>query len=282
MFIKIFLAKSAGFCFGVKRAIAMTKDSSKKHSNIEMLGDIVHNNEVISEIKQLGIKKVNKLEKGKDKHLIIRAHGIPSEIIQQAKQKGYKIIDATCPMVKEIHKIASRFEREERKIIIIGDRKHAEVQGIIGNIKTKPIIIKELTKSLLTRIKKINKAGAVVQSTQDLKKVEKIFSILQKEIKDIKLANTICQTTREKQNEIRKIPLLYNLMLIIGSKKSANTKRLYQISKSLNKKSYWIQSEKDIKKEWFKNTESIGITAGASTPEITIRKVITKIKEILK
>lgn len=275
--VKINLAESAGFCFGVKRAINIAREAVRRYPRIEMLGDIVHNEAVASDIKKAGIKKVNRLKKSKDKVFLAPAHGTPLKIFKKAKSLGYTIIDATCPKVCQIHKIAGTMEKEARKIIIIGDKNHAEVKGIVGHLKTKPLII-EKEKDIKTQ--RIKKAAAVVQSTQNAEIVNKIFAGLRRHIKDLKLFNTICATTRQKQNDIRTLPLKNDVMIIIGSKTSANTKRLYEISKALNKKSYWVQSCVDLKNKWFKNAENVGITAGASTPDYTTRQVINRIKQL--
>lgn len=280
--MKINLAKSSGFCFGVKRAIDMAMDLAHKYHSIEMLGDIVHNENVTKDIEKAGIKKIKALKKGRKKIFLIRAHGVPLKIIERAKSLGYKIVDATCPMVKEIHRTAMEMEKELRRIIIIGDKRHAEVQGIVGHIKKRPIIIEDEKSIPLEKIDGINKACIVVQSTQNAEKVIKIFDIINRHIKDLKFFNTICSTTRKRQNEIRSMPKGNDIMIIIGSKRSANTKRLYQISKSLNKKSYWIQSKRDLKREWFRGIKSIGVTAGASTPDYTIKMVISSMRDFTK
>ena len=282
IYMKINLAKSSGFCFGVKRAIDMAMDLAHKYHSIEMLGDIVHNENVTKDIEKAGVKKIKALKKGRKKILLIRAHGIPLKIIERAKSLGYKIVDATCPMVKEIHRTAMEMEKELRRIIIIGDKRHAEVQGIVGHIKKRPIIIEDEKSIPLEKIDGINKACIVVQSTQNAEKVIKIFDIINRHIKDLKFFNTICSTTRKRQNEIRSMPKGNDIMIIIGSKRSANTKRLYQISKSLNKKSYWIQSKRDLKREWFRGIKSIGVTAGASTPDYTIKMVISSMRDFTK
>jgi 4-hydroxy-3-methylbut-2-enyl diphosphate reductase len=278
--MQINLAKSAGFCFGVKRAIKIARKASDSGSRIEMLGDIVHNEEVTRDIQKSGIKKVACLRKGRNKTFLVRAHGIPLSTLNKAKQLGFTIINATCPMVLEIHKIAMNMEGQGRNIIIIGDRKHAEVQGIVGHLKSKPLIIENDKKIPYQKIKKIKRACIVVQSTQNLETVNKIFKILKQRIKDLKFFNTICGTTKAKQDEIKTLPLKNEVMIIIGSKTSANTKRLYEISKSLNKRSFWVQSDDDIRKVWFKDAKSVGITAGASTPDYTTKAVIKRIREL--
>lgn len=278
--MKINLAKSAGFCFGVRRAIKIAFDIAKSNTNIEMLGDIVHNEDVVKEIEKIGIKKIKRLKKGKNKTLLIRAHGTPIETFKKAHSLGYKVLDATCPMVKEIHEIARQSEQKGYKIIVIGDKKHDEVRGIIGQLKNEAIVIDNVKNIPIKKIKIIKKTSVVVQSTQNQEKTRSIVNKLKPYIKELKFFNTICKPTRTKQEEIKIMPLNNDIMIIIGSKTSANTKRLYEISRTLNKRSYWIQSKNEIKPRWFENVESVGITAGASTPDYTTKDIIEYIKKI--
>lgn len=278
--MKINLAKSAGFCFGVKRAIDIAYKTLASNKNVYMLGNIVHNEDVARKLEKAGIKKSKKLGKGKNKILLIRAHGASLNIINKARKLGYKIIDATCFMVKEIHKIAHNAESKGYAIIVIGDKKHDEVQGIIGQLEKRAIVIEDTRDIPWGKLKKIRKACVVVQSTQNLEKVIKIIESLRPYIHELKFFNTICRPTRLKQQEMKDMPLENELMIIIGSKTSANTKRLYEISKSLNDRSHWVQSKKDIKPEWFQWIKTVGITAGASTPDDTTKKIINYIKKI--
>jgi 4-hydroxy-3-methylbut-2-enyl diphosphate reductase len=278
--MKINLARSAGFCFGVRRAINIAFEAACKNKSIDMLGDIVHNEDVVKKIEKAGIKKIRKLVPVKNKILLIRAHGATKDIFLKAKKLGYRIIDATCPMVKEIHKIAKDAQVKGYFLIVIGDKRHDEVLGIVGNLKKKALVIDGLENIPLKTIKKIKKAAVVVQSTQDLQKALKIADYLMKFIPELKFFNTICKPTRTKQEEIRLMPAENDIMIILGSKNSANTKRLYEISKSINDRSYWINSRQDISKGWFKNAKSIGISAGASTPQTTIQDVVQYIKKL--
>ena len=277
--MRINLAKSAGFCFGVKRALEIALITAAKEKRVEMLGDIVHNEEVVSQIKKAGIKKIGHLGKGKGKILLIRAHGTSTGTYKKVRALGYKIVDATCPMVQEIHKIAKENEKKGYRIIIIGDKKHDEVQGILGQLKKKALVI-DSSKDISKKIKGTTKAVVVVQSTQNLEKTLEIVKALDKHIQKLRFFNTICEPTRSKQKEIKAMAAKNNLMIIIGSKTSANTKRLYEISKSINKQTIWIQSKDEIKPIWFKGISSVGITAGASTPEDTTQAVIKRIKRI--
>jgi len=278
--MKITLAKSAGFCFGVKRAIEIAVKTAQSGQKVKMLNDIVHNEDVVKKISLLGIKKIKNLSKGKNNTLLISAHGASATTFEKALKLCYKIVDATCPMVKQIHKTAKTWEKKGYKIIIIGDKKHSEVQGIAGQLKRRPLIIQNIKSVPFKEIEKTKKAAIVVQSTRNLQDTLKIVDIIAEHVKELKFFNTICRPTQKKQKEIQTLPLENDIMIIIGSKASANTKRLYEISKMLNRKSFWIQSKKDIKPLWFKNVKNVGITAGASTPGSTIKEVIERIKKI--
>ncbi|MFC1631860.1 4-hydroxy-3-methylbut-2-enyl diphosphate reductase [Candidatus Omnitrophota bacterium] len=276
--MKINLAKSAGFCFGVKRALQIAWQTTKDYPNVYMLGDIVHNEYVIKKIQGWSIKKISRLSKVKNKVILIRAHGASINTYAKAKKFGYDIVDATCPMVKEIHKIARHWEAQGYQIIVIGDKEHDEVRGIIGQIKSGAIVIDQRRRLPVKTLKRVKKAAIVVQSTQNIEQVLAIVDKLKKIVKELKFCNTICQPTRKKQQETKIMPLENQAMVIIGSRTSANTKRLYQISKALNKRTYRVGSAKDLRPEWFKDLNTVGVTSGASTPDSTTQAVINQIR----
>lgn len=278
--MKIRLAQSAGFCFGVRRALVIARQTAAAEVPVYMLGDIVHNENVVKELKQSGIRNITRLADGRNKSLLIRAHGASQKDIEAARRLGYTIVDATCPMVKEIHTIARSLERSGCRVIIIGDKAHDEVKGIVGQLRKKALIIDAHKPLPLTQFKGIRRAGVVAQSTQNLNRVLAIVEELKRAIPDLKFCNTICRPTRAKQEEIRIMPLQNDAMIIIGSKKSANTKRLFEISKSLNTRSYWINSAREIRKAWFRGVQSVGITAGASTPDSTMQDVVSFLKDL--
>jgi len=280
--MKINLAKSAGFCFGVKRAlnIALSLAGSPKGKNVEMLGDIVHNEDVVCQIRRTGIKKIKRFGRGAGKTLLIRAHGASNRVMKEALRRGYNIVDATCLMVKDIHKIVMEMEKEGFTIIVIGDKKHEEVKGIVGQLQGAAVIIEDERRIPRREIRRIAKACVVVQSTQNLDKAQKIVEALRKRIGDLRFFNTICAPTRLKQQEIKIMPLKNDVMVIIGSKTSANTKRLFEISRSLNNKTYWVTSKKELKRGWFTGAGSVGVTSGASTPDAATHEVIDEIKRL--
>jgi (E)-4-hydroxy-3-methyl-but-2-enyl pyrophosphate reductase len=280
--VRINVARYGGFCFGVRRAITIALKTAVTDEQVCMLDDIVHNEDVIKQIEQAGIKRIRQLGKGNDKTLLLSAHGTGIAITQKAQRRGYKIVDATCPMVKGIHKIARKLEAEGYVIIIIGDHDHSEVQGIIGQLAHKPIVIDRLHNIPHRELRKIRRAAVVVQSTQNAENVFKIIDVIKQDIDDLKFFNTICRPTRIRQAEIRTMPLENDVMVVIGSRTSANTQRLCQISRALNDKTYCVQSKKELRPGWFKGARSVGVASGASTPVVTINEVVSYLKKLSK
>ncbi|MBU4199711.1 MAG: 4-hydroxy-3-methylbut-2-enyl diphosphate reductase [Verrucomicrobia bacterium] len=278
--IHIHLARSAGFCFGVRRAIRMAHELARKKQSVRMLGELVHNETVIRELEAAGIRKIRRLARNTNGILLLRAHGASRELINRARRCGYRIADATCPMVREIHRIVRRMDRRGDRIIVIGDRQHDEVQGIIGQIRRKALVIDAPGHIPWKAIRRIHRAAIVVQSTQNLDRVTPIVAALKAAIPRIVFFNTICRPTRMKQEEIKILPRHNDIMIVIGSRTSANTRRLYEISRSLNPRTHWIQSAHEINRRWMKGIRTVGITAGASTPESATQAVIARIREL--
>ena len=223
-------------------------------------------------LKKSGTKVVQFLkEVPDDKPVLFRAHGTATQVWQKAKEKNMNIIDATCPLVQEIHDEVSKLEKEGRRIIIIGDHGHDEVIGIASQVAD-PIVIANPAEA--KKIRKIKKAGIVSQSTQTIENVQEIINILMTKIFDLRFVNTICFPTKRNQNQIKELADSCDVMLIIGSFTSANSKRLSQLSKVRNSNSHQITCAKDIHLDWFTNAESVGISAGASTPDNLIEEVV--------
>ena len=278
--MKIFVARDAGYCFGVRDAVNLAYDSAKNYGDVYMLGTIVHNERVVNDLEKAGAKVVNTLDDvPSGKPLLFRAHGTPPKMWEEASKKDLKLIDATCPLVTEIHDDIKKLEDEGRKTIIIGDHGHDEVVAIAAQVK-KPIIISNVEEAKALR--KMKKAGVVSQSTQMLENVQEIMDILLEKVFDLRFINTICFPTRRNHQQIKELANKNDVMIIIGSYTSANSKRLTQLSLERNKRSYQVTSSMDIDSSWFENCNSVGISAGASTPDETINEVISKIKEIGK
>jgi 4-hydroxy-3-methylbut-2-enyl diphosphate reductase len=276
----ITVAKSAGFCFGVKRAIKIALETVQKSGRVEMLGDIVHNEQVVQDIEAAGIRKVQSLETGSGKTLLIRSHGAPESVYREARQLGYTIVDATCPMVKEIHTIVRDRYAQGYRIIIIGDKQHDEVRGILGQIEHDAIVIEDAESIVPESIRGVKRAAVVVQSTQAIANVRAILAVLERHIPEVVFSNTICRATRKRQAEMETLPLENDVVLVIGSKTSANTKRLHELAHAANERSYLIQSRNDIMPGWFTEASRVAVTAGASTPDETIQGVIEALRSL--
>jgi 4-hydroxy-3-methylbut-2-enyl diphosphate reductase len=276
--MKILLAKDAGYCFGVRDAVNLAYDTAKDHGEVYMLGTIVHNEKVVEDLSKSGTKVVDELvEVPSDKPILFRAHGTAPNIWDKANQKKMNIIDATCPLVTEIHDEIKKLEAEGRRTIIIGDHGHDEVVGIAAQVKN-PIILANVKEAKALR--KMKKAGVVSQSTQMIENVQEIINVLMQKVFDLRFVNTICFPTRRNHEQIKELAIQCEVMIVIGSFTSANSKRLTQLALERNKRSYQVTCADDIEAFWFENCETVGISAGASTPDDIIRDVVEKIKEI--
>ena len=274
--MKILVAKDAGYCFGVRDAVNLAKKSGDDFQEVYMLGDIVHNETVVDDLNKRGSKVVESLNDiPEDKPVLFRAHGTDPETWKKAQKKKLNIIDATCPLVTEIHEEIKELESENRRTIIIGDHNHDEVVGIAAQVKD-PIIISCVDEA--KELGKMKRAGVVSQSTQMIENVQEILNVLSEKVYDLRFVNTICFPTRRNHDQIKKLSNICDLMIVIGSFTSANSKRLTQLSLERNKNSFQVTCADDINESWFDGVESVGISAGASTPDNLIEDVIAKVK----
>ena len=276
--MKIFLAKNAGYCFGVRDAVQLAYDTAHDDGDVYMLGHIVHNENVVEKLDRAGAKVVETLDQVPNgKPILFRAHGTHVDTWKKAQEKNMNIIDATCPLVEEIHDEIKILEKEGRKIIIIGDHGHDEVIGIASQVKNAVIVANPDEANALRKTKK---AGVVSQSTQTIENVQEIINILMSKVFDLRFVNTICFPTKRNQEQIKELAEACDLMIVIGSFTSANSKRLTQLAKERNKLSFQVTCANDVDESWLEKVETVGISAGASTPDNIINEVIDKIKLI--
>mgnify|MGYP006102772783 CR=1 FL=1 len=276
--MKIVIAKNAGYCFGVRDAVDLAYDISNSEGNVYMLGDIVHNEKVVNDLNQNGATIVASLDDVPENSTVLfRAHGTRNEIWEEAKNKAIKIKDATCPLVHKIHEDVKELYTDGRKIIVVGDHGHDEVVAIADQAPN-TIVISSIEEA--KKLKKIKKAGVVSQSTQAIENVQDIIKILMTKVFDLRFINTICFPTKRNQEEIKQLARIVDVMIIIGSFTSANSKRLSSLSRELNNNTYQVTDCDDIKKRWFEKCENVGISAGASTPDYLIEEIKNKIDQI--
>ena len=276
--MKIRIAKDAGYCFGVRDAVNIAYETAEKYGNVYMLGDIVHNEKVVADLEKAGAKVVQNLsEVPKDSPVLFRAHGTKTNIWKEAKNKNLKVIDATCPLVHEIHHEVKKLEEEKRQIIIIGDHGHDEVVAIADQVtKREPIIISNPKEA--KELRRYKRAGIVSQSTQMIENLQEIMNVLLQKVYDLRFVNTICFPTKRNHERIKELSVNCDVMIVIGSFTSANSKRLTELAVERNDKSYQVTGKEDLKKEWFYNVKNVGISAGASTPDYLINEVKEQIQ----
>ena len=273
--MKITIAKDAGYCFGVRDAVNLAYRTAEEYGEVYMLGDIVHNENVIHDLDESGAKVVDNIDQvPKDKPILLRAHGTKKDIWNEANKRKMNIVDATCPLVHEIHNEVKKLAEDGRQIFVIGDHDHDEVVAIADQVPGTIVIASE---EEARKVKKYKKAGVVSQSTQTIENVQEIINILMQKVFDLHFVNTICYPTKRNQEQIKTLAVESDVMLIIGSFTSANSKRLTLLSELINKNTYQVTSAKNVKDEWFDNCKSVGISAGASTPDYLIEEVREKL-----
>ncbi len=278
--LNIYLARARGFCMGVERSISMAEKAREEiKGDITILNEIVHNNAVVAELEQKGIGRTTNLSDIKNGTLIISAHGVAPSVIEKARKIGLNVIDSTCPLVKVIHKSADYFINRNFTVLVHGDPNHDEMKGVKGRNPEKVHVIKEITKP--EDLPDIDgKVALISQSTQSLELFEKAAELVRQKYPEAKIKNTICDATRKHQAAIIELAPRVDLVLVVGSQTSANSKRLVSISKKTGAETYLIDSADELRPEWFSGIENVGITAGASTPDKIIREVVERIKDI--
>lgn len=279
--MKYILADNAGFCFGVKRAIDTTDKLLDERNNVISLGNIIHNEIEMIRLKRKGLKVVDDINaiKKQDIYLIIRSHGTGIETYQKAKEKNLFIKDLTCPYVSKIHKIVKKNSDDNKKIIIFGDEKHPEVVGIKSWANKKAKVLKTLEEFTKQDISFEENYIVVFQTTFNTERAKKIIEYIRLNYPNIQIYNTICNETTNRQNSVRNVANKVDFMIIIGDKKSSNSKKLYQIASSICP-SIFIEDVSELYRFDFSAFNIVGISAGASTPDYTIDKVKKYLEKI--
>ncbi|MDD6634405.1 MAG: 4-hydroxy-3-methylbut-2-enyl diphosphate reductase, partial [Ruminococcus sp.] len=283
---KITVAKSAGFCFGVDRAVKMVYNELEKKQHVATLGPIIHNTDVVSDMQRKGARIIETVSELKDNELVvIRSHGVGRDVYEQIAEKGNPMLDATCPFVARIHKIVSEKAAEGYFILIAGDASHPEVQGIVGHCGENCMVFKdktELQDFFEKKYTNLQKGVAIVaQTTYNIVVWDECLKIIPKDDPDIVIFDTICNATEARQSDAEKLSREADLMIVVGGKHSSNTVKLYDVC-SKNCKTYHIENGDELLDLNLPSAEHIGITAGASTPAYIIKEVQNTMAEILE
>ena len=284
--MNVILAKSAGFCFGVKRAVDTVYERILEKEPLYTFGPIIHNEEVVRDLEKKGVVVVNDVDElaGKPQGtVIIRAHGVERGVCEKIQALGFSIVDATCPFVLKIHRLVERYSGEDCHIVIVGNASHPEVKGIKSwsNAEDTRVIgtREEAEKYDASHGKKV---CIVSQTTFNYNKFQELVEIINKKSYNITIKNTICNATEERQTEARDIARKVSAMIVIGDKSSSNTRKLYEICKGECEDTFYIQTLRDLNLNDLRFIDSIGITAGASTPNNIIEEVYTNVREFCR
>ncbi len=278
--MEIIIAKTAGFCFGVKRAVEL----AFANQNIEgtyTFGPIIHNEVVTGQLEEKGIYVIDDIENKAVKNLIIRSHGVSPNIYEESAKRNIKVIDATCPYVKKIHDLVKVYHQKGYGIIIAGNKQHPEVQGINGWADNRCLIVKDANE-LKASMHQLTKDHylLVAQTTYKKEVVDEMVEWLKMMTIHFEYVNTICNATRQRQEEVVQIAKKVDVMLILGSKNSSNSQKLFEISQKYCKRSYFISDLSELDSYMVELCNKVGITAGASTPESVIAQVVKYLEQL--
>lgn len=277
--LKIILSKKMGFCFGVKKSVNLAKNALKtRKNNLYMLGSIINNPQVIGYFIKKGVKIADNLDEVPEESTVItRAHGISPTMLKKAYQKKLSVVDTTCPYVRKVQKIAHYLYEKDYFIVIYGDKKHPEVLSLLDTIQSNALVINSILDAEKITTKK--KIGFISQTTKNIYDFYKLSTILLNRAEELRIFNTICKSTTERQKSVLELAKEVDVLLVIGGKESANTTRLAEIGKNQGVKTYHIETKNQLKYKWFHPEDKVGITSGASTPDWITNEVIDKLKE---
>jgi 4-hydroxy-3-methylbut-2-enyl diphosphate reductase len=276
--MEIFLADKAGFCFGVKRAINTAYEAAGK-GRIYCFGPLIHNPQEVERLRRAGIETLDDfsmLQPGDT--LVIRSHGVPPRVLAEARDRDLTVIDLTCPFVGKAQRDAEALSKDGYQVIVVGEKKHPEVQSILGHAGEDAVVLE--TAEDVDGMNLQSRLGIVAQTTQSYSNFSEIVLKLLRISKELKVFNTICSSTKERQEAARVLARQVDVMLVVGGRNSANTTRLASLCRQEGKPTYHIEVADEIRPEWLEGITSIGVTAGASTPDWVVESVLEKLRTV--
>ena len=277
--MNILIAKSAGFCFGVKRATNLALDAASRTENIHSLGPIIHSPQVVKKLEKKGVRVVQDVDEVESGSVIIRSHGITLQDQEKIARRHLEIVDATCPFVKKAQQHAELLSSKGYTLVLVGEKEHPEVQGIVS-YATKGMVFVVADAGEAEKLPQVKRLGVVAQTTQAYENFCRIVAVCLEKCEELRVFKTICDATSVRQNEAREIARQSDLMLVIGGFNSANTTRLATICREIIPRTYHIETAEQIDPQWFTKVETVGITAGASTPHWVIEEVVKRVRSL--
>ena len=276
--MKVMLAKRAGFCFGVKRATQMAFEAAGKDQKTFTLGPIIHSPQVVSKLEEMGVGVVKDLSGVSNGTVIIRSHGVLASEMDEAHQKQLEVVDATCPFVKKAQEHVKYLSEAGYDVLVVGDADHPEVQGIVSYGQEKVYVV--ASGDQVKQLPKMGKMGVVAQTTQSFDNLKSVVTECLKRGGEVRVYNTICDATAVRQQEATELAQQVECMIVIGGFNSANTRRLAEICTEIQPRTYHIETAAEIDCSWFQGVETVGVTAGASTPKWIIDEVMDRLDQV--
>lgn len=274
--MRVEVARYAGVCYGVERALKLAEEAATNGTKVHTLGPLIHNPQAVDALKAKGVEVAEDLVEVSGGTLVIRSHGVEPEIIEQARAKGLDVVDATCPHVSKAHEAARALKDEGYAIVIVGEADHPEVEGILAHAGGDALVVggaAELPDRLGSR-----RIGVVVQTTQSLSRLEEVVAALLPRSRELRVVNTICSATGKRQQSAEELALNVDAIVVVGGRNSGNTNRLVEICREVNERVHHVETAEELDPAWFAGAEVVGVTAGASTPDEQIKGVISAIE----
>ncbi len=274
--MRVEVARYAGVCYGVERALKLAEEAAASGSEVHTLGPLIHNPQAVAALRDQGVVVATTLDDAPEGTLVIRSHGVDPAIIDAARDKGLDVIDATCPHVSKAHEAAEELKRGGYTVVIVGEADHPEVEGIMAHAGGNVLVVSaaaELPERLPSR-----RVGIVVQTTQSLSRLNEVVTAIMERASEVRVFNTICSATGKRQQSAEELAENVDVMVVVGGHNSGNTTRLAEICLSVNTRVHHVETAEELDASWFEGAQSVGVTAGASTPDEQMQGVIRAIE----
>ncbi len=279
--MEIIIAEESGLCYGVKRALAMARRVRKaKSGNVVTLGNLIHNPRVIEDLEAEDITSVGEPEEIRSGTVVIRSHGVSPAVYRRLERRKIAVVDATCPIVKKIQRLVESLGRKRMEIVIVGDHEHPETRGLVGYSRGRGVVVETVAQAQALPARKAR--AVLAQSTEDIGLLERVAAVLMEKTKELTVYNTICDSTRTRQRATSELAGRVDALLIVGGRTSSNTAKLYEISKRIQPRTYFVENAGQITPAMLRGAEKIGISGGASTPPEAIQEAVEGIRRTFR
>jgi 4-hydroxy-3-methylbut-2-enyl diphosphate reductase len=274
--MKVQLARYAGVCYGVERALKLADQAIATGRTVHSLGPLIHNPQAVEALRDRGVEVAGSVADADEGILVIRSHGVEPALIEEARKKGLEVVDATCPFVSSAQEAAAQLKADGYTVIIVGEADHPEVEGIVARTGGEALVVEEVT-DIPARLPS-RRVGIVVQTTQSLERLNQVVTALLPRVSELKVHNTICSATGKTQRSAEELARSVDVMVVVGGLNSGNTTRLAEICRTVNPHVYHVETAEELRPEWFAGAETVGVTAGASTPDVQMAGVVDGIE----